>query len=257
MNTVRPSPQHEIASEASAIMRASMTASLATIDAESGDPYASFITVACSADGSPIFLISDLARHTQNIGKNPRSSLLFVESPNPLGSIDTDGSTADPLTLGRVSVFGETAAIDDASAARRFLARHPGAEGYVAFTDFSFFRMRIDGAHFVGGFGNIHDLGICDLVIEIGDAQPLLEAEDEIVAHMNQDHSNALELYATRLLGGPPGRWRMSACDPSGCDLVLGQNALRLAFPERVTTPSEICRILLTLVEQARAENAG
>ena len=56
---------------------------------------------------------------------------------------------------------------------------------------------------------------------------------------MNEDHADAVELYATRLLGGAPGAWRMTGIDPDGCDLVLGARALRLPFETRITNGEE------------------
>ena len=73
---------------------------------------------------------------------------------------------------------------------------------------------------------------------------------------MNDDHADALELYATRLLGADPGPWRMTGCDPLGCDLYDGARGLRLAFPRPVATPGEIRRVLVALTEQARAPKA-
>jgi heme iron utilization protein len=124
----------------------------------------------------------------------------------------------------------------------------------VDFKDFSFFRIRPTGTHLVAGFGRILDLKPAQFLTEISDASALLEAEQSAVEHMNADHQEALGLYATRLLGASPGDWRCSGIDPDGIDLQAGAKTLRLDFPERITGPGELRKILVRLVEQARAE---
>lgn len=74
--------------------------------------------------------------------------------------------------------------------------------------------MRIEGAHYVGGFGSIHGFAPADLLTPVGNAGTLLDAEPGIIEHMNDDHADAVELYATRLLGAPDGPWRFAGCDP-------------------------------------------
>lgn len=232
----------DIAAEARTLMRRALKASLATLDRSSGDPYASLVAVATSTDGCPVFLISSLARHTQNILNDSRVSVLF----------DGTGGLGDPLEGGRVSVRGRAEKTTDEAAQRRFLARHPSAAGYAGFGDFAFYRLKPDGAHFVGGFGRIHDLDGDVLLSDLTGADALVAAEAGVVEHMNEDHADAIRLYATRLLGNPPGPWRMTGCDPEGCDLVLHDRALRLEFPRRVTTPQEVREVLVALVKKAR-----
>ena len=70
---------------------------------------------------------------------------------------------------------------------------------------------------------------------------------------MNEDHADAVALYATRLLGAPAGEWRFVSCDPLGCDLVCGETGLRLDFPSRVTTPQALRKTLVDLSNQARS----
>ncbi len=239
--------EHENAANARGIIRAGATASLATIDAESGAPYASFITIATDSAGAPIFLISKLARHTSNLASDSRASLLF------LGPLLADGPAQDPLTRTRVSVFGRAEISDDAAIKRRFLARHETAQGYAQFADFAFWRLAVESAHVVAGFGQIYDLEAADLLTDLAGASALLESEDGIVSHMNEDHADAVELYATQLLGAEPAQWRMTGCDPEGCDLAANGQTLRLAFPTPVATPDEIRQTLVTLVKRARA----
>jgi heme iron utilization protein len=170
--------------------------------------------------------------------------------------IDATGTDADPMAGSRITLIGEARPTTSATARRRYLARHPAAAGYADFPDFSFFAFNITTAHYIGGFGRIVDLPRSDLLIDVSDAEALIESEPGIVEHMNEDHADAIELYATKLLGGAPGAWRMTGIDPEGCDLVLGARALRLPFASRITHGEEARKELVRLVGQARSQAA-
>lgn len=229
------------------LMRAALKAALATVDRGTGYPYASLITIASEPGGAPLFLISGLARHTRNILADARVCILFD---------GTDG-LGDPLRGGRVSVRGRAQKTEAGASRARFLARHREAAGYAEFPDFALYRMAVEGAHYVGGFGVIHDLDADALATAIDDSGALIAAEPEIVAHMNADHAEAVALYATRLLGAEDGAWRLTGCDPEGCDLVLGERTLRLDFPRRVTSPEAAREALVVLARRARAGRAA
>jgi putative heme iron utilization protein len=216
-------------------------ATLATL-LPGGAPYASLVTVGTGIDSAPILLLSRLARHTTNILAEPRVSLLIADRIN-----------GEPLESARLSLTGSIARTDDPALRRRFIARHPSASEYAQFTDFAFWRMEVAGAHLVAGFGHIADLAPADLTNKIDDAGGLIAAEEHALAHMNADHQDAIELYATRLLGEVPGAWRMVGIDPAGCELVLGKTVRRLDFPHRVTTPDALRKTLVDLAQKARS----
>jgi heme iron utilization protein len=71
---------------------------------------------------------------------------------------------------------------------------------------------------------------------------------------MNADHREAMNLYATRLLGAEPADWRCTGCDPEGIDMQAGATTLRLDFPQRVTGPDELRKMLVALANEARAK---
>ncbi|ODS01741.1 hypothetical protein AUC69_05740 [Methyloceanibacter superfactus] len=233
----------EIAADARRLARRAFKASLATLDSASGAPYASLITVATDQAGAPSFLISTLARHTRNLAHDPRAAIL----------IDGSGDLADPLQGARVTLHGRAEKVNDEAVRRRFLARHAEAAFYVDFPDFAFWRLAVEGAHYIGGFGRIVDLEPADLLLPLDGAAALAEAEAGIVAHMNEDHADAIALYALAFTGGDPGPWRMTGIDPEGCDIALGQDARRIMFSEPVTTPQGARKELVRLAEEARA----
>lgn len=243
-----PNPRRQpSAAEASrCLVRSALKGALATLEAGSGIPYASLVTVATEPDGTPLLLLSRLAVHTRNILADGRASLM----------IDGTGLDGDPLAGGRVTLIGRVEPTDSTTARGRFLARHPGAAMYVDFTDFRFFALRPERAHFIGGFGRIVDLPASDLVHPVTGAERLVEAEAEIVAHMNEDHADALKIYATVLLDGHEGEWRMTGIDPGGCDLSADGRGLRLEFPQRCTTPSMAREVFRALADKARRKRA-
>jgi len=168
-------------------------------------------------------------------------------------------TTGDPLEGARIMLAGhaEQAGADDATALRRrYLNAHPSAEAFVEFKDFSFFQIRPTGAHLVAGFGRIVDLAPDRFLTEISDATALLEAESGAIEHMNDDHRDAMNLYATKLLGAEDGKWRLTGLDPDGLDLALGDATLRLPFGERVTTAQALRKMVVDLAAKARAAGA-
>ena len=230
------------AAAARKLMREARSGALATLMASSGDPYCSLVNVASAADGSPLLLISRLAVHTKNILADPRVSLMLDERKE-----------GDPLEGARAMLMGTAAVTDDPSVRQRYLARQPEAEMFAGFGDFAFYRIELKGAHFVGGFGRIVDLKHEDLVLDLAGAESLVEAEPEILAHMNADHADTCRLYATKLLGARDGEWRCAGCDPDGLELQNGRAALRLLFPQRVNSPGVLRQVLKQMADRARA----
>lgn len=223
------------------LLRETGTGALGTV-AGGGAPYVSLVTVASDPDGSPLLLLSKLALHTENIGRDHRVSLL----------LSANVKAGDPLAGVRVSVSGTIAKTESASAKRRFLARHPSAKGYAEFPDFNFFRIEMERAHLVAGFGRIVDLTPEDLRTSLEGADQLLAAEESAVNHMNEDHLDAIALYAKKL-GETTDDWRLASLDPEGCDLVRGEKARRLEFPERVTSGDTLRKMLVKMVQALRA----
>jgi hypothetical protein len=233
----------DIAASARALMRRAFKGSLATIDRASNYPYVSLITLATDPSGAPVFLISKLARHTANLAVDDRASVL----------IDETGALADPLQGARLTLRGRAEPTGDDAVRRRFLARHPEAAVYADFPDFGFWRLKIEGAHFIGGFGRIFDLEPGDLLLPLEGADELVAAEPGIIEHMNEDHADALELYATALGDAGPGAWRMAGIDPEGFDIALDGQARRILFGQPVVTPAEARTELVRLAAEARA----
>ena len=226
------------------LLRRSRQGALATLMAGKGDPYCSLVNVASQTDGAPILLISRLAVHTRNILADNRVSLMLDERV-----------AGDPLEGARIMLSGhaqEPDADDLGIVRRRYLSAHPSAQTFVDFKDFLFVVIRPTATHLVAGFGRIIDLKPEQFLTPIADARALIEAEQGAIEHMNTDHRDALNLYATRLLGAADAHWLCTGCDPDGLDLQADRMTLRLDFPERITGPGELRKMLVRLADEAR-----
>jgi putative heme iron utilization protein len=231
------------------LLRATRAGTLATIDRNTGHPFASLVNVATDTDGAPLILVSRLATHTANLEVDPRASLLLAAS-----------GKGDPLAHPRLTVLGAFVQIarDDAIETRlrqRFLARHPKSELYAGFADFSFWRLQTASAHLNGGFARAADLKASDVLTDLSGAEDMIAAEAGAISHMNTDHADAVQLYATKLCGAEGGgpQWRITGIDPEGLDLARGDMTLRLPFPQRVTDAQQLRKAVVDLAAKARA----
>lgn len=210
-------------------------------DAGVGGPFASLVLVACDYDACPILLISTLADHTRNLQQDGRVSLLF----------DGTRGLEEPLTGARVTLMGRAQPSGDAALRRRYLSRHPDAKAYVEFSDFHFYRITVSAAHLVAGFGEIHWIASQDFRLDTSGLEGVAEAEEAIVAHVNQAHagtdSGGAEDDWARRLGFAEGDWTMTGCDPEGCDIRCGGDFGRFDFPDLARNRTDIENALVEL----------
>lgn len=233
----------DVRKQARTFLRTERSGALATLDPGSGVPMASRVSIASASDGAPVFLISQLSGHFGALVRDVRASILLGQP-----------GRGDPLAHPRITIHGEACRVEpkeNASIRSRFLARHPKAELYVDFADFAFWRLEPHGASFNGGFGKAYDLTREDLLSPI---DPKLDAmEAEAVEHMNDDHLDAIELYATTLLGLSSGKWRLACLDLEGLDLVRGDDVARLWFEPALSSAAELRPRLVELAKKARS----
>jgi putative heme iron utilization protein len=244
-----PTPDFDAKATAKKLLRSIRAGALATIDRNTGHPFGSLVNVATDSDGSPLILISRLSSHTANLETDSRASVLLATA-----------GKGDPLAHPRLTVLGRFAKIardaaDEARLRRRFLARHPKAELYAGFADFALWRMTVESAHLNAGFARAADLTAADVMTDISGAGDLLEIEASAVAHMNDDHADAVALYAIQLLGASAGPWQVIALDPDGLDLGWGDAVLRLEFPQRVTGAGQLRQVLADLAKRTRGNS--
>jgi putative heme iron utilization protein len=206
-----------------------------------GAPYASLVLVATDLDASPLLLLSDLAQHSRNIAFEPRVSLL----------LDATEGHPDPLAGPRLTVLGRAEAVDDRRLLARFTARHPSASLYAGFADFRLYRVAVDRAHLVAGFGRIEWIEASELLFSPG-THVLAAAGPAILAQINDVHAAGIEFYAQRVLGRAGSGWRMTGIDPEGVDLRCAGDTARLDFPSPVLTPEAARGALARLVAEER-----
>ncbi|MEM8796588.1 MAG: DUF2470 domain-containing protein [Pseudomonadota bacterium] len=248
-NVLRETDKEAIALARTLLLEA-RSGALASLEASSGHPLASRVSLSNDSDGAPLILVSELSDHTPALRADPRASLL----------VGREGK-GDPLAHARMTVYCRAEQLDPKGpdhlrARRRFLARHPKAELYVDFGDFYFFRLNVEKASLNGGFGKAYHLTQENL---LGLAHPSLSAFDEmesaVVAHMNEDHADAVTDYA-RAFGKRKGSdWKMAGLDPRGIDLTLGDETLRIDFERDLESPDEIRPMLIVMAKRARAEH--
>ena len=242
-------PEPTFAERARTLAYLGRTGTLATLSRRHpGHPFASVMPYALDDAGRPLFLISNMAMHTQNLEADPRASLL-VTQPD---------WTGDPLAAGRLTLMGEARRVPDADAASardRYLARHERARYWADFEDFGLWRLEIADLYFVGGFAAMDWVTAADYAAAPPD--PLADAAAGIVEHMNRDHADALVAYARHFGGEPADEATMVAVDRLGFKLRLrsGQrlSSARIGFPREVTTAAQGREVLIAMLQQARA----
>lgn len=225
--------------------------SLATLSTLSrkqpGFPFGSLMPYALDPAGRPLFLISNMAMHTQNLKADPRASL-FVTQP---------AADGDPLGAARATLIGNIVQVrdeDKASVRELYLARHENSRYWVDFADFSFFRMDILDVYYVGGFGVMGWVAAPDYALSAID--PLADSASGILAHMNADHVDAMILLARIHSQFEATEATMTAVDRLGFHLRMktaeGMKGTRINFPNKVHTPMETRAALVEMVRQAR-----
>ncbi len=238
-------PGYDGLAEARRLLRTIRAGALGTLTGE-GFPFSSLVNVATAMDGAPILLMSGLSGHTRHLLADTRASLLLAES-----------GKGDPLAHPRLTLVGRAVRIEDEAqrlvVRARFLARHPKSALYADFGDFAFWRFEIVRGHLNGGFAKAAEYAAAELLLTLEGTEELAAIEPGALEHLNADHSDAVQLYAQRLLGEPAGRWRATGIDPTGLDMALGDRTTRLVFPARVVDGAGLRQTLAECAARARA----
>lgn len=241
-------PEPSFAERARTLMHSSRIGSLSTLSRKQpGFPFGSLMPYGLDDEGRPIFLISTMAMHTQNLQADPRASLFVTEQ-------DASG---DPLGSSRVTLIGNVTRVPEADlAATRsaYLTGYPNSKYWVDFEDFFFYRMDLLDIYYVGGFGVMGWVGASDY--SQAQADPLVEYKSDIMQHMNSDHKDALILLAKRYAGIEAQDAGLTAVDRLGFHLRLktqdGMKGTRIAFLREVRTPLQTREVFLEMVKHAR-----
>lgn len=243
-------PEPSFSERARTLLYLGRIGSLSTLSRKQpGFPFGSVMPYGLDDHGRPIFLISTMAMHTQNLQADARASLLVTQ----------DSGDGDPLGASRVTLLGTVlplAVLEVAAARKLYLARYANSKHWVDFEDFSFYRMDVVDVYYVGGFGVMGWVSAS----EYGRSQPdpLADSMADIIQHMNADHKDALILLARAFAGIESQEAIMTAVDRLGFHVRLktqdGMRGARIGFSREVTNSAETRRVLVEMMQQARSQ---
>jgi putative heme iron utilization protein len=244
-------PEPSYAERAHTLMYLGRIGSLSTLSRKQpGFPFGSVMPYGLDEQGRPIFLISTMAMHTQNLHTDPHASLLVTQ----------DDAGGDPLGVARVTLVGNARPIPQSEvveARKLYLARYANSRHWVDFEDFSFYRMDVIDIYYVGGFGVMGWVSASEY--DRSQPDPLADSMAEIIQHMNTDHKDSLVLLAREFAHIESQEARMTAVDRLGFHLRLntqdGMRGARIAFLREVSNPTETRTVLVEMVQQARSRN--
>jgi putative heme iron utilization protein len=245
-------PEPSFGERARTLMHLGHIGSLSTLSRKQpGFPFGSVMPYGLDDRGRPIFLISTMAMHTQNLQADPRASLLVTQ----------DDAGGDPLGASRVTLVGNAlpmAKSETPEARELYLARYANSKYWVDFEDFSFYRMDAVDVYYVGGFGVMGWVSAAEY--DRSHPDPLADSMAEIIRHMNADHKDALVLLAREFARIEAQEATMTAVDRLGFHVRLttpeGVRGARIAFLREVSNPAESRKVLVEMVQQARRGNS-
>jgi len=232
-------PEPSYAERARTLMYLSRIGSLSTLSRKQpGFPFGSVMPYGLDERGRPIFLISTMAMHTQNLHADPRASLLVTQ----------DDAGGDPLGASRVTLVGNVLPIPQsevAEARQLYLARYANSKYWVDFEDFSFYRMDVVDVYYVGGFGVMGWVTASEY--DRSQPDPLADSMAEIIQHMNADHKDALVWLARKFAHIESQEATMTAVDRLGFHVRVktqdGMRGARIAFLREVSNPAGASKV--------------
>ena len=237
--------------EVRALVESERNATLCTLSKKvEGWPFGSITPYAVAATGEPIILISEIAEHTRNLRADARASLLVQDSQ----------AMNDPQAGARVTLMGYAIPVPEAymgDARRRYLDLFPGSADYFQIHDFTLFQIKVSRVRFIGGFGEIYWLDGNEVTAasnpEIDPIAPHVEA---VCKHMNEDHGDALRLYAAAFARMEAEGAEMVHVDSKGFDMIAvtaGRHQhVRIAFSNPATTTDQVRAEMVEMVRRAR-----
>src|SRR5207244_8557525 len=228
-------PEPAFAERARTLMYLGRIGSLSTLSRKQpGFPFGSVMPYGLDDRGRPIFLISTMAMHTQNLQADARASLLVTQ----------DDTGSDPLGASRVTLVGNVLPLPEselAEARELYLARHANSKYWVDFEDFSFYRMDVVDVYYVGGFGVMGWVSASEY--DHSQPDPLADSMAEIIQHMNADHKDALVSLARKFARVESTEATMTAIDRLGFHVRLktpdGMRGARIAFLLEDNNPAD------------------
>lgn len=213
-----------------------------------GYPFGSVAPFVLDHHCQPIILISNIAEHTKNIAANPKVSLLVFA-----GAEDLQANA-------RLTLLGEAVKIykDDIDLRARYLRYLPQAASYFDMHDFSFYRIHIHQARYIGGFGKMSWLSEADLFGSITDSVSVLASQEAaIIEHMNADHTENLLNYCKHFHHVDAEHAHMLGIDCDGFDVSarIGNTStiLRFDFEQPIHDAQSARTALVAMAKAAKS----
>ncbi len=230
------------------------SATLSTISQKhDGYPFGSIVPYDVDKEGRPVIYISTLAEHYKNLTVCPKASLTVLD---PFGH-------RSPQAHWRITLlcsFAEVNKKEQVAYRESYLSRFPSAKSYGEAHDFFFFRGEVQGVRWIEGFGSMGWCSAQDYETESLDS--LSYHSPGIVAHMNADHSDALEkyvrLYASEcapLLSEKSSVVMTGISDSSLHLRIFAPNEERdlvLPLSQKISTPTEARKVLIEMLSDER-----
>jgi heme oxygenase (biliverdin-IX-beta and delta-forming) len=214
-----------------------------------GFPFGSLMPYAADALGRPIFFISSMAMHTQNLRRDPRASLLITQPD----------VAEDPLGAARLTLLGEATEASASEVKELYLSRYENAKFWQEYTDFAYYRMQVSAVYFIGGFGVMGWISAEDYAGALPD--PLAKAAPGIMQHMNNDHADALRRIARRFAGEAADEAAITAVDRLGFHLRLKSgdriHGQRIAFLREVRNTEDARAAFIEMLRQAKSSDVS
>ena len=205
-----------------------------------GFPFGSMMPFAIDDVGRPVFFISSMAMHTQNLQQDQRASLLITQP-------DVSG---DPLGAARLTLVGSAIIRPAAEVSELYLSRYENARHWQDYADFAYYRLEVAGVYFIGGFGVMGWVPAEEYAAAAPD--PLATVGAGIIQHMNSDHADALRRIVARNAGEAPDEASMTAIDRLGFHVRLKTgdriHGLRIAFPREVKDTNEVRSVFIEMI---------
>ena len=234
-------PEPPLAERARTLASIARIGSLSTLSRQfPGFPFGSVMPFAIDDAGRPVFFISSMAMHTQNLQQDPRASLLITQ-PEVSG---------DPLGAARLTLIGTAGITPAAEVSELYLSRYENARYWQDFSDFAYYRLDIAGVYFIGGFGVMGWVPAEEYAAAVPD--PLATAAPGIIQHMNSDHADALCRIVARNVDHVPDEASMTAIDRLGFHVRLKTgdriHGMRIGFPREVRNPNDVRSVLIEMI---------
>lgn len=234
-------PEPSLAERARTLAAVARIGSVATHSRKfTGFPFGSMMPFVIADRGRPVFFISSMAMHTQNLLQDERASLLITQPE----------ASGDPLGAARLTLVGSASVTLAAEVCALYLSHHGNARHWQDYSDFAYYRMDVAGVYFIRGFGVMGWVPAEEYAAAPPD--PLATFAHAIIQHMNTNHGDALRRIVARDAGEAPDEASMTAVDRLGFHVRLRTgdrvHGRRIAFPREVKDTNEARAVLIEMV---------